>query len=346
MAYADPERRREFDRERLRRRTAERAALGLCPRCGRQAPASGRAVCGSCAEKRRTADRARAAKRRAVGIRRIRNPESRQAEYQRARERAAERLAQGLCNKCGLCGAPHKPHDVQLAVMLTPPKTSLIFRYLTPTAHHAAGILTNRTGNSAPAAARASGGAIASGTPGHGTPGNCMRVNPWPPGVRTSAAVSGIASALDGPRGFASGAAAAGPPTAHRAAATASRRARLPTGRRTPHAGRPASVRSAARRLSTVHCSAAPAPWSRPAASPGRTRPTAPGTPSAAPAGSARAAGAIRPSGHRAARIAPGANTASPRTRAACRSGSRAAPSSTAPAARTSAPGILGRTPS
>ena len=107
MAYADPERRREFDRQRSHRRTAERVAQGLCPRCGRQAPAPGRAVCDPCAEKRRIADRDRAVKRRAAGIRRIRDPKARQAEYQRARARAAERLAQGLCSKCGR--HPHEP---------------------------------------------------------------------------------------------------------------------------------------------------------------------------------------------------------------------------------------------
>ena len=107
MAYAHPERRREFDRERSHGRTAVRQAQGLCPRCGRQPPAPGRALCDPCSEKRCIADRARAAKRRAAGIRRLRNPESRRAEYQRARGRAAERLAQGLCNKCGR--HPHEP---------------------------------------------------------------------------------------------------------------------------------------------------------------------------------------------------------------------------------------------
>lgn len=106
MAYADPERRRAFDRERSRRRTAERVAHGLCPRCGRQPPAPGRAICDPCAEKRRITDRARAAKLRAAGIRRVRHPKSRQAEYERARVRAAERLAQGLCGKCG-----RHPHE-------------------------------------------------------------------------------------------------------------------------------------------------------------------------------------------------------------------------------------------
>ena len=88
-------------------RTAERVAQGLCPRCGRQAPAPGRAVCDPYAEKRRIADRGRAAKRRAAGIQRVRDPKARQAEYQRARARAADRLAQGLCTRCGR--HPHEP---------------------------------------------------------------------------------------------------------------------------------------------------------------------------------------------------------------------------------------------
>ena len=107
MAHADHERRREFDRQRSRRRTAERVARGLCPRCGRQAPALGRAICDPCAEKRRIADRARAAKRRAAGIKRVRDPKARQTEYQRAKAKAAERLAQGLCTSCGR--HPHEP---------------------------------------------------------------------------------------------------------------------------------------------------------------------------------------------------------------------------------------------
>ena len=107
MPYADPERRREFERQRSRRRTAERLARGLCPRCGRQAPAPGRAVCDPCAEKRRIADRTRAAKRRAAGSKRVRDPEARKAEYRSARERADRRVARGLCGKCGR--HPHKP---------------------------------------------------------------------------------------------------------------------------------------------------------------------------------------------------------------------------------------------
>lgn len=101
MPYADRERRRRFERERSRRRTAERIARGRCPRCGKREPEPGRAVCAVCAEKRRVAGRVRAAKRRAAGINRVRTPGARKAEYERVRIRAAERLAQGLCGKCG-----------------------------------------------------------------------------------------------------------------------------------------------------------------------------------------------------------------------------------------------------
>ena len=53
------------------------------------------------------AGRVRAAKRRAAGVKRVRTPEARKADYQRARSRAAERRAQGLCSKCGR--HPHEP---------------------------------------------------------------------------------------------------------------------------------------------------------------------------------------------------------------------------------------------
>ena len=78
----------------------------MCPRCGKQPPVPGRSLCKQCGEKRRLADRARAAERRQAGIRRVRNPEARKAEYQRARQRAEDRLARGLCGKCG-----RDPHE-------------------------------------------------------------------------------------------------------------------------------------------------------------------------------------------------------------------------------------------
>lgn len=102
MPYRDPRTRRRKDRERARRRTARRRALGLCLQCGRKPPEKGRQLCAECGGKRRVAARARAAKRRAAGVKRARDPEARKAEYQRARQRAEERLARGLCAQCGL----------------------------------------------------------------------------------------------------------------------------------------------------------------------------------------------------------------------------------------------------
>ena len=77
MAYQDLEARRARDLERYHRRTAERLAQGLCPKCGKVPPAPERSVCGPCAGKKRPADRER---------------------YHR---RTAERISQGLCPKCG-----------------------------------------------------------------------------------------------------------------------------------------------------------------------------------------------------------------------------------------------------
>ena len=74
MSYADPEVGRARDRERFRRRSGERIARGLCPRCGERPPEPERRLCAPCAEKRNRASRARDARLRAAGKPR-RNPE-------------------------------------------------------------------------------------------------------------------------------------------------------------------------------------------------------------------------------------------------------------------------------
>ena len=91
MAYRDPEVQRQRDRERFRRRTAERRARGLCPRCGDRPPATDRTVYVPCADKRNRTGRARDARLRAEGKPR-RDPE---------RARAAERREADLCARCG-----------------------------------------------------------------------------------------------------------------------------------------------------------------------------------------------------------------------------------------------------
>ncbi len=101
MAYADPEVGKARDRERFRRRTEERLAAGLCPRCGVQPPAPERTVCDGCAEKRNRASRARDARLRAAGRARRDPTRARAYERKRARREAAERRAAGICVPCG-----------------------------------------------------------------------------------------------------------------------------------------------------------------------------------------------------------------------------------------------------
>ncbi len=99
MAYRDPAQGRAADRERFRKRTEQRRAAGVCPRCGVREPENGLALCGVCAEKRRAWERARDTRRRASGVQRRRN---RAGERARARQRTAERIARGACTKCGV----------------------------------------------------------------------------------------------------------------------------------------------------------------------------------------------------------------------------------------------------
>ena len=101
MPYKDLEVRTAYDRERVARRTAERLAAGLCPRCGSRPPEPERSICEPCAERARAAGRARDARLRAGGQPR-RDPERARAyERERARRQTAERIAWGACSKCG-----------------------------------------------------------------------------------------------------------------------------------------------------------------------------------------------------------------------------------------------------
>ena len=43
----------------------------------------------------------------------------------------AERIARGLCPRCGLCRTPHKPHDVEFVVMLSKVEVSMYSKGLT-----------------------------------------------------------------------------------------------------------------------------------------------------------------------------------------------------------------------
>ena len=103
MPYKNPGKAHAYERERHRRRTAERLAQGKCPKCGKTPPAPGRSVCAPCGERRRATERARYAEGKAEGRPYGgRNPEScRRAARERNRKRRRERREAGLCTRCG-----------------------------------------------------------------------------------------------------------------------------------------------------------------------------------------------------------------------------------------------------
>ena len=101
MAYADPSAQRAADRERFRKRTAERREAGLCSRCGAVFPEPDRALCAGCAEKRNRAGRARDARLRAEGKPRRDPARARVYERERTRREREERRARGVCVRCG-----------------------------------------------------------------------------------------------------------------------------------------------------------------------------------------------------------------------------------------------------
>ena len=102
MPLKDPARKKARDRSN-RQRHAERVAGGVCTRCGRLPPEPGLKVCGSCAEKRRAADKARRDRARALGkLYRGRDPEQcRHADRASDRRRHRARQVAGLCTSCG-----------------------------------------------------------------------------------------------------------------------------------------------------------------------------------------------------------------------------------------------------
>ena len=219
MPNKDIDIRRALDRERSCRRTAERVAMGHCPRCGSQPPEADRSVCAACS-----------AKRRAAGIGRARDPNARQAEYARARQRAADRLAQGLCGKCGR--HPHEPDR-------RPVRAPALSR------------------NAAPGASDTGPGELPAG------PTAAAIRNP---GAVRPARGAGSASAPAARHACASDAATILPSRADRVASRASGSAGPPTGRRTPLEGQRDCAGDAVCRRSRACLSAVHARWSRPGA--------------------------------------------------------------------------------
>ncbi len=96
-------------RSRQQQLRAERAARGLCPRCGKCPPEPGLKLCHGCGEKRRAAERARRARARQQRMPYGgRDPERcRRADRAGDRRRRRVRQEAGLCTSCGL----RRPED-------------------------------------------------------------------------------------------------------------------------------------------------------------------------------------------------------------------------------------------
>ena len=96
MPHKDPEEARAYERERCRKRTADRRARGLCPRCGKHRPAPGRKVCETCGERARDSERLRYTRAKAGGAHYGgRNSESRRRMGAGAEQKAQARTQGG-----------------------------------------------------------------------------------------------------------------------------------------------------------------------------------------------------------------------------------------------------------
>ncbi len=99
----DPIRAKAGERDRARRRTAERAAQGLCTKCGRNPPEPDRRTCEPCAVKRRKAERERYDRARSAGKKYGGRPVQRKRRSARiagSKQWKARREA-NLCTRCG-----------------------------------------------------------------------------------------------------------------------------------------------------------------------------------------------------------------------------------------------------
>ena len=107
MAYKDLGHGRACDRERYHRRTTERLARGMCPRCGEARPVTDHSLCRSCGDKRRKAERARCAKAKAAGKQYGGRDPERCREFARDRSRRRDRARRDArtCTRC----ATHPP---------------------------------------------------------------------------------------------------------------------------------------------------------------------------------------------------------------------------------------------
>ncbi len=99
----NPDRAREYGRERSRREVKARQAEGVCTRCGKRPAADGRSSCGPCLEKRRASDRAKYRAGKAAGKLYGGANAAAKRKYARAKSKRNQkaRLEAGLCIRCG-----------------------------------------------------------------------------------------------------------------------------------------------------------------------------------------------------------------------------------------------------
>ena len=103
MPRRDPERARQYERERARRETEARRAAGICTKCGQTPAVEGRASCEPCLEQRRAGDRAKYAAGKAAGLKYGgANAEAkRRSGRAKSKRRQKARREAGLCIRCG-----------------------------------------------------------------------------------------------------------------------------------------------------------------------------------------------------------------------------------------------------
>ncbi len=102
----DPNRARQYERERSRREAEQRREAGLCGKCGRNPTEPGRRTCELCLAKRREADRIRYRKAKGAGLK----YGGRSVAVKRRAARLASKRRQNIRRDSGLCtGCGRRP---------------------------------------------------------------------------------------------------------------------------------------------------------------------------------------------------------------------------------------------
>ncbi len=124
MPRRDPERAREYERERSRREVEARRAAGICTKCGQTPAVEDHASCEQCLEMRRAGDRARYAAGKAAGLK----YGGANAEAKRKSGRLKSKRRQKARRDAGLCVAGRKSLRIAAGSLCEWPGKSAGFR--------------------------------------------------------------------------------------------------------------------------------------------------------------------------------------------------------------------------